>query len=44
MKMVEYYNEDKYRKLLIAEQRFGATSDRVVNAAVEALFNTASNL
>ena len=44
MKMVEYYNEDKYRKLLIAEQRFGASSDRVVNAAVEALFNTASNL
>ena len=44
MKMVEYYNEDKYRKLLIAEQRFGASSDRVVNAAVEALFNTTSNL
>ena len=44
MKMVEYYNEDKYRKLLIAEQRFGRTSDRVVNAAVEALFNTADTL
>ena len=44
MKMVEYYNEDKYRKLLIAEQRFGATSNRVVNAAVEALFNTADTL
>lgn len=44
MKMVEYYNEDKYRKLLIAEQRFGASSDRVVNAAVEALFNTADTL
>ena len=44
MKMVEYYNEDKYRKLLIAEQRFGAASDRVVNAAVEALFNTADTL
>ena len=44
MKMVEYYNEDKYRKLLIAEQRFGAGSDRVVNAAVEALFNTADTL
>ena len=44
MKMVEYYNEDKYRKLLIAEQRFGAGSDRVVTAAVDALFNTASNL
>ena len=44
MKMVEYYNEDKYRKLLIAEQRFGATSNRVVNAALEALFNTADTL
>ena len=44
MKMVEYYNEDKYRKLLITEQRFGAGSDRVVNAAVEALFNTADTL
>ena len=44
MKMVENYNEDKYRKLLIAEQRFGAGSDRVVNAAVKALFNTADTL
>ena len=40
MKMVEYYNEDKYRKLLIAEQRFGAGSNQVVNSAVKALFNT----
>ena len=44
MKMVEYYNEDKYRKLLIAEQRFGASSSRVVDAAVAALFNTADTL
>ena len=44
MKMVEYYNEDKYRKLLIAEQRFGAGADRVVNGAVKALFNTADTL
>ena len=44
MKMVEYYNEDKYRKLLIAEQRFGAGSNRVVDGAVEALFNTTSTL
>lgn len=44
MKMVEYYNEDKYRKLLIAEQRFGAGSNQVVNAAVNALFNTVDNL
>lgn len=44
MKMVEYYNEDKYRKLLIAEQRFGAGSNRVVNSAVKALFNTVDTL
>lgn len=44
MKMVEYYNEDKYRKLLIAEQRFGANSNQVVNSAVKALFNTVDTL
>lgn len=44
MKMVEYYNEDKYRKLLIAEQRFGAGSNTVVSAAVQALFNTVDTL
>ena len=44
MKMVEYYNEDKYRKMLIAEQRFGAQSKNVVNAAVKALFNTIDTL
>lgn len=44
MKMTEIYNEDKYRKLLIAEQRFGAGSNRVVDAAVKALFNTADTL
>ena len=44
MKMVEYYNEDKYRKLLIAEQRFGAGSNQVVNSAVKALFNTIDTL
>lgn len=44
MKMVEYYNEDKYRKMLIAEQRFGAQSSNVVNAAVKALFNTIDTL
>lgn len=44
MKMVEYYNEDKYRKLLIAEQRFGATAPQVVNSAVKALFNTVDTL
>lgn len=44
MKMVEYWNEDKYRKMLITEQRFGAGSDRVVDAAVKALFNTTDKL
>ena len=44
MKMTEIYNEDKYRKLLIAEQRFGAGADRVVSGAVKALFNTADTL
>lgn len=44
MKMVEYYNEDKYRKMLIAEQRFGAQSSQVVNSAVKALFNTIDTL
>ena len=44
MKMVEYYNEDKYRKLLISEQRFGRGDDRVVKGAVKALFNTTDTL
>ena len=44
MKMTEIYNEDKYRKLLIAEQRFGAGSNKVVDGAVKALFNTADTL
>lgn len=44
MKMVENYNEDKYRKLLITEQRFGKSADRVQNAAVKALFNTTDTL
>lgn len=44
MKMVENYNEDKYRKLLITEQRFGKSADRVTSAAVKALFNTTDTL
>lgn len=44
MKMTEVYNEDKYRKLLITEQRFGKTADRVQSAAVKALFNTTDTL
>jgi hypothetical protein len=44
MKMVEVFNEDKYRKLRIAEQRFGAGADSVVKSAVKALFNTVDTL
>lgn len=44
MKMVEYLNEDKTRKMLITEQRFGASSDRVRQAAVKNLFVTVDRL
>lgn len=44
MKKVELYNEDKFRKMLITEQRFGANSDRAMNAAVRDLFITTDNL
>jgi len=44
MKAVEYWNEDKYRKMLITEQRFGASSDEVANAAFKGLFNTVDTL
>ncbi len=44
MKMVEYLNEDKIRKMLIAEQRFGAASDRVRQSAVSNLFVTLDRL
>lgn len=44
MKMVEYFNEDKLRKQYILEQRFGASSDRVRNSALNSLFNTADTL
>lgn len=44
MKAVEYWNEDKYRKMLIAEERFGSDSDRVRNAAFRGLFNTVDTL
>lgn len=43
-KAVEYWNEDKYRKLLIAEQRFGGDADRVRNSAVDGLFKTLDSL
>lgn len=44
MKAVEFWNEDKYRKMLIDEQRFGADSDRVSNAAFNGLFMTVDKL
>lgn len=44
MKAVEYWNEDKYRKLLIAEERFGAQSNNVRAAAFRGLFNTVDTL
>lgn len=44
MKMVEYFNEDKLRKQYILEQRFGATSGRVVDAALNNLFVTIDTL
>lgn len=44
MKMVEYLNEDKIRKMLITEQRFGAASDRVRQSAVSNLFVTLDRL
>ena len=44
MKLVEYFNEDKTRKMMIAEQRFGADSDRVRYSAFDKLFNTVDTL
>lgn len=44
MKKVEYYNEDKIRKMLILEQRFGANSDNVRAAAYADLFIALDNL
>lgn len=44
MKMVEYLNEDKIRKQIITEQRFGANSDRVIASAAETLFVTLDKL
>lgn len=44
MKKVEYFNEDKVRKMLILEERFGAGSDRVFASAITKLFKTADAL
>ena len=44
MKLVEYFNEDKLRKQMILEQRFGTSNDRVVNSAKNKLFVTLDKL
>ena len=44
MKLVEYLNEDKIRKRLLLEQRFGNSGDRVVNSARNDLFVTLDKL
>lgn len=44
MKKVEYFNEDKVRKMLILEERFGANSDRVFASALTKLFKTSDAL
>lgn len=44
MKGVEYFNEDKLRKQLILEERFGASGDRVQESAVNNLFMTIDKL
>lgn len=44
MKKVEYFNEDKWRKLLILEDRFGQDSDRVFENALVTLFKTTDKL
>lgn len=44
MKKVEYFNEDKVRKMLILEERFGASSDRVFESALKKLFKTTDGL
>lgn len=44
MKLVEYFNEDKVRKQMILEQRFGTGNDRVINSAKDKLFVTVDKL
>lgn len=44
MKKAEYYNEDKIRKMLILEQRFGTASGNVRAAALTDLFIAIDNL
>lgn len=38
MKDVRYFNEDKIRKMIIKEQRFGANDERVIGSARKSLF------
>lgn len=44
MKKVEYYNEDKIRKMIILEERRGANSAEVREAAIADLFVATDNL
>lgn len=44
MKKVEYFNEDKLRKMLIVENRKDVSSERVAEIAYEQLFITVDNL
>ena len=44
MKKVEYFNEDKLRKMMLIENRRDITSDRVREIAYEQLFITVDNL
>lgn len=44
MKTVEYFDEDKFRKMAILEDRRSVSQDRVVNSAKKALFVTLDNL
>lgn len=44
MKLVEYLNEDKIRKALILEQRFGRNNNRVKETAIDNLFVTLDKL
>lgn len=44
MKKVEYFNEDKLRKMLIVENRRDVSADRIAEIAYEQLFVTVDNL
>ena len=44
MKKVEYFNEDKLRKMLIVENRKDVSADRIAEIAYEQLFITVDNL